>query len=258
MANFGFDEEPKRKDFERRSPNHGDPTRCQVMPIQNLDLDYTTELMSRQMIGEKVARRPFMDKVVWGNDVGAVRLNIGTKTEMMVDKLCTDLQGVPVWVTKRMVQLERQDCADQEMVIADEIMQEIKDVDQSPLDSPTNQFDKFERLVTAIAYKAGTVANDPLFIDGITKLNDNRYIIVFGVRGAGTGNTDQSRVNQVMIDMSFDQETGVIKMIEGNVESAHKKGMEWNLVPSDFILNFMPSQPQDEIVDICASVIKFF
>jgi len=131
-------------------------------------------------------------------------------------------------------------------------------VNDAPLDSPIQDYDNFEKLVSAIAYRVGVVVNDPLFIEGITKMNDRRYLIVFGVRGMGQGAPEQNLVNEVLIDLNFDPRTGIIKMIEGNVESAHAKRQGWELVPSDFILYFMPSQSKDEIVSAVSTIMKYF
>ena len=257
-AKFGFEHEETEEEFKNRSPNFPTQDADGELPLHSIDIDYITERLSEYQLGDKLAKRPFIDKVVWGDNVGAVRLNVGSVNDIVVDKLCTDLEGKPVWIAKKVLNLNRELYANKQETVIHELMDALEKVNDSPLDSPIRDYENFEKLVTTIAYRTGVVVNDPLFIEGITKLNDHRYLIVFGLRGGGQGSPDQNLVNEVLIDFSFDPVTGIIKMIEGNVESGHAKRQEWKLVPSDFQLYFMPSQSNDEIVSVMATIMKYF
>ena len=126
-----------------------------------------------------------------------------------------------------------------------------------PVDAPLDNYSDLERLVTTIAQRTSAVVNDPLYFDEIRKLSDHEYILKFDVRGHGLQAPDQRRVEQVMIHLRYHAHRGVIQMIETNVESSLSKH-DWQLMPSDFELFYMPSQSQDEIVNSIATLMKFF
>jgi len=258
FANFGFGDEESEQSIKDRSPNFPSEDGDGNLPLHSFDLDYATDLISEHPVGMKQPRKLFIDKVIWGEDVGALRLTFGTVNDIIIDRLSTDLEGMPVWITKRIMNINREFFSQREQEVVQEIFKNLEEIDETQIDSPLRNYQDFEKLVTAVAYRTGMVANDPLFIDGVTKISDERYLVVFGVRGMGQGAPEQSRVNEVLIDMNFDPKTGVIKIIEGNIESMHKKGMEWALVPSDFIIHFMPSQPKDEIVSSISTIMKWF
>ena len=120
-----------------------------------------------------------------------------------------------------------------------------------------NEIKDFERLIHSISLKAGSEANKPLFLEAVKKVNDNNYIIQFGVGGHGVAAPGQRRVEEVLVDISFNPRTGVIKVINTNVESPIATH-EWSLMPADFQLHFMPNQPKDEIISSVATLLKYY
>ncbi len=77
------------------------------------------------------------------------------------------------------------------------------------------------------------------------------------MRGAGVQGAGQVRLEQLMIEMVYNPETGSIKMFQSGVESSlgeHK----WALTPSNFQLEFMPSQSSEEICCVISTIMKYF
>lgn len=253
---FGYDHKDE-KDARERSPNFPTSDRDGDRPIKGFNLEYAVDLIASHSIGEKQPLRLFFDQVIWGEGVGSIRLRFGTKFDVIIEKLTYDLKSNPLWVTKKVFSLNKNYFSSLEEVVADEIYKELIEVDDNGVDGPISNYNEFERLIKSIAFRTNNVVNDPLFFDSIKKLSDDEYIIVFGCRGGGVQSPDQQRVEQTQIHMKYHSKRGVIQCIQTNVESSLKYH-DWTIMPSDFELYFMPSQSRDEIVNVLATIMKWF
>jgi hypothetical protein len=253
---FGFDNETSKGDKER-SPNFETHDRDRDKPMHRFNLDYTTQIVSQHSLGEKTAKRLFFDKVQWGEGVGAVQLRFGTKLDVIIERQSYDLRGDPVWVTKKVFNLNREYFAGREDSVAYELIKALEEANDGPVDGPKRDFEDFEKLVKIITHRTGKVVNDPLFFEELRKLNDHEYIIKFGCRGHGVQAPDQQRIEQVQLHLKYHQDKGTIQVIETNIESTLARH-DWVIMPSDFELIFMPSQPQDEITNTLSTIMKYF
>ncbi len=254
---FGYEHESAASRVDKTSPNVQDHDDNFPMPLVRFDSTYMADLIAQHALGEKQPFKRFFDHVQWGVGPGAVRLRLGTKFDIIIERQSPDLRGQLTWVAKRLFNINRENFSGKERSVAEELMEELHLVDELPPDSPNQSYEEFERLIAAVSRRTAIIVNDPLFHEGIKKLNDNNFIIYFGVRGQGVGAPDHRRVEEVIIDLSFNPRTGVVKMIETNVESPLGVS-QWGLMPSDFELKFMPSQERDDIVRIIATIMKFF
>lgn len=257
FANFGFEDKEINQDFKDRSPNFKTPDRLGDKPIKIFGLEYLTNIVAKQNLGDLKPKRLFFDQIQWGENVGAIRLRFGTKYDVMMERLSYDLLGNSTWVMKNVFNLNREYFSGKEKVVAEDILKELNRIHNSPQDSPISDYNGLQKLVVSIANRTGAVVNDPLFLEEVLELNDDEYIIKFGLRGFGLQAPDQQRVEQVQIHIKHHKKRGVIQIIETNVESSLSQH-EWMLMPSDYEVFFLPSQSTDEIVNVMSTIMKFF
>ncbi len=258
---FGYEKEKVAELLKNPGSNNGQ-NNDQVddnfpFPMLRFNTEEMTDMLAKHPLGVKQPFKKFFDQVQWGVGPGSVRLRFGTNLFFIIERQATDLRGKLTWIAKRVFNINREHFAEKEHAVSEELMEELQIVDESPLDSPKQSYDDFERLISAVSRRTAIVVNEPLFHEGVKRLHDNNFLIYFGCRGMGVQAPDQRRIEEVLIDLSFNTNTGVIRMIETNVESPlgqHK----WELMPSDFELKFMPTQQRDDIVRSIATIMKFF
>lgn len=226
-------------------------------PIHSFDMERMTNLLLQRQINQKLGNSKFIGDVQWGEGSGAIRINFGTKYDFSIERLQEDLEGNYVWVTKRSYSIDKNNFSGREDYIVNEILDVVTEIDQLPLDAPKNKFEDFYRLVTSVANKVSRTANIPLIYDSVKKVNNNYYIIVFEVRGQGVEAPDHRRVEEVLIELFYDQKKGIVKMIGTQVESPVSQ-RKWEIMPMDYDSIFMPSQSRDEIVEAISTMYKYY
>lgn len=250
-ANFGFeilraeDKKDNKEDAEGENP------------VRGLDLEKLTSIVAKYPLGERMPRQPFFDSVIWGRGSGSISLQFGTKFDVLIEQLSYDLQGNPVWVTRKILNLNKDYFSGVEEIIADELLKELKVVNTMVAESPDKKYKDLEKLVKNVAYRTSGTVCDPLYFEDICKVDDDEYIIRYFVRGSGVEAPDHRRVEQTQIHLKYHQSTGVIQMIQSNVESS-MRSHTWEVMPSDFELYFMPTQSVDEISNSLSTIMKYF
>ena len=252
---FGF-ENKDQEDVKNRSPNsvkEDAPTK----PVKRLDVNYVANLVCQYTLGEKQPQRLFFDTVRWGTGPGSIIMKFGTRYQILIEKMNYNLLGDPIWVTKRVYDLNSEPLWDKAESIAQELYQALQEVDSSDTDSPINNYKDFERLVKAIAYKTIAAVNEPLFYSDVKHIGGNQSFIQFNVRGQGLQARGQHRVEQVCLHLIYNVQEGTIRAMRVNTES-RLGGHDWRLQPSDFDFTFTPTQPHEEIVDCLSTIMKYY
>ena len=226
-------------------------------PIHNFDIDELTGLLKDRHLPGKKAKIKYVNEIHWGDRPGAIKLEISPTLALEVAKMGVDLQGNKVWLTKKYYQINRDGYGGFEENVADEVFNLIKYVDNQPLESPKSQYPELENLVVGMANKFRRVAHDIFIFEGVTKINDTNYIIKLGVRGHGIQAPDQQRVEENLTDISFDPQSGKIRVLNTNVESS-LGGHKWEIMPSDNDFYFFPSQSRDEIIEAMSVGMKWY
>lgn len=258
FASYGFENYYDRHgDFKKTSPNLPREDGYNDHPMPRFNLEYATNILSRHAIGLRYPKVLFVQNIQWGEDVGALRVRFGTRYQVIIEQLSSDLQGNDVWVAKRLFYLNNDYFANKEEVVADEILKELNFVNENPPESPNGEFDQMDKLMDAIANRTSKVVNDPLFFEANYKINDTEFIVVFLVKGHGVQAPDQRRVERVELHVKYYPEHGIIKSIQTNIESSLKQ-REWQIMPTDFEFKFMPSQSRSEIVNILSTSMKYY
>lgn len=246
---FGFDKEHD-KDTSNVKPS--------AKPLRSFDIELMIEYLLNKRIGQHKPSSKFMNEIQWGQTPGAVRLEVDTGYTFRVKKLGKDLQGNDRWFSKRTFQLNRLGSGGYEDSVANEIFDHMEKVFEQKIDAPIGDFDKFDSLVHNIATKTRRVARDYFIYEGIKKLSDKNYLIVFEVRGGGVEAPGQSRVEENITQISYDSELGVIRATNYNIESPVGGPHSWSLSPVDLDLYFSPSQDREEISEAIAVHMKHY
>lgn len=227
-------------------------------PIRQFDLELMMELLSRKSVGIEHPHQKFMNEIQWGNQPGAVKLEVDTGFTFYIKKLGKDMQGNPRWATKRMFQLNRSGYGGLEDVVAQEVHPQILRIYNSPLDAPLAEYEDLENLVTHIANKIKRCGKDIFLYQGIKKLSENAYIIAFELRGHGLETQDQRRIEQNHTMVAFDPEQGTIRITNFNIESDVGRNRSWQLMENDLDIYFFPSQDREEISECLAVHMKYY
>ena len=246
---FGFD--------NNRSKDEPDDNML-AKPISQFNLELMMDILSKKKIGNLKPEMKFVNEMRWGNQPGAVKLDIDTGYTFYVRKLGRDKQGNDRWASKKMFQLNRQGYGGLEDKVAEEIHNELSKTYEGPLDSPITDYTDLEHLTQQIYNKAKKVMKHIFIPEGIRKLSDNAYIIKMGVRGQGVQTTGQQRVEQNQTLITYDPECGTIRINNYNIESPVGGPHEWRLNPVDLDLYCFPSQGRDEISELVAVHYKYY
>lgn len=227
------------------------------LPVQGFDVTRTIKELARHSLGFKLPEIRFHNEVHWGRGPGAIRVMIESKLDFVIDKLVTGLDGVPVWITKKVYQINQSGYGGNEEAVAEEAIDIVKEVDHSPSDSPSKDWDGLERLTSTMASTLRRVAHDIFIFDGIRQVNNDHFIIRMAVRGQGVQAPGQARVEENQTSLSYNHDTGFLRISNYNIESRlgeHK----WELTPTDANWYYAPTQPTSEIVQTMANNIAWY
>jgi len=248
---FGFE-----KDINKDNKKEESDT-----PVNRFDLEKMMEHLYELKLPGKRAHLQFMDQIQWGEGVGAIRIWTGTGLQMGIERLGISLEHKPVWAMKKFFQINRAGYGGHEEKVAQELFEFVELIDKQPLDSPKKEgFDEqmLENLVVNMANKMRRTAKDIFIFEGIKKISDSNYIIKMELRGHGVETQDQQRVLENLTDISYDHKTGVIRLINTNIENHCGRSVDWGIMPSDMDWNFFPTQTGDEIAEAIATNMKWY
>jgi hypothetical protein len=142
--------------------------------------------------------------------------------------------------------------------VAQEVFEQIERLSYSNIESPKEDKYNLGLLVDNI-YKKIIRTGKSIFIpEGIKKMNENAYIIKFGLKGAGLEAPDGQRVEQNQTMISYDESSGTIRVANYNIESPVGGKSSWRLKPNDLDLYFFPTQDRDEISETIAVHMKYY
>lgn len=244
---FGFDsKKPPSNPFEDQNP---------VYPF---DIELMSQFLSRRKIGLFESNINFMNEVQWGDRYGAIKLNVDPRFTFHIRRLGFDLDRSPRWVTKKLFQLNRQGYGGYEESVAGEIYDEIERIFNYPLEVPTADFQKLEDLTMHITTKMRRTAKPYFVFEHVRKLNNDNYIIKFNVGSQGVEAPDHQRVEEVLTQVMYDRQAGMLRVTNYKVESKVGGPRSWTLKPSDLDLFFFPNQDRDEIAEAIAVRWKYY
>jgi hypothetical protein len=246
---FGFEKDIQRKEQQKRN--------VKETPVESFNVESMMDYLLEMKLPGKNPSMRFTNQIQWGENVGAVKVKMGTTLQLMIEKLSTDLEGNPTWVTKKFYQINRSGYGGFEHRVAIEVFGEVEKIDKILLDSPKNEYKDLPGLVIGIASQLRRSANDIFIFDGIKRINDKNFIIKMNIRASGLEARDHQKVIENLTDISFSEKTGKIRIMNSCVKSK-TGGSQWKLTPNDIDMYFMPTQNKDEIVESISTYLKWY
>jgi hypothetical protein len=244
---FGFERElyadPKPEKLEK--------------PVKEFSLARLVTSLGQYHIGTKEPNIRFVNEVQWGEHPGAIRVRIGNKLNVMVERLNVDLQGINRWGCKRFYQIPQEGYGGNEEAVSQEIINVLKEVDMEPLDSANHDYKDLEELAASMSNILKKTSNSLFIFEGTRKNNEDEYIIRFSLRGQGTGWRHQKRIEENHTRLNYNKDHGVIKLSNFNIYSP-MKGHEWLQSQQDLQLYFFPSQPMSEIIECISNWMYWY
>lgn len=246
--------------FERKEEPAPEQDQILSEPIHQFDVELMMDLLSQKTLGALESSRPFPNVMQWGNQPGAIKLEVDTGYRFSIKKLGIDKLGNPRWVNKKMFQLNRNGYGGYEDSVAQEVFETLGDtyISQAHIESPVEEYRDLEPLVRNIYDKIKRTSKCIFFPEGIKKLHDDAYIIKLGVRGQGLEARNQHRIEQNQTLISYDREQGTIRVTNYNLLSPTGGGHEFKISPNDLDVYFFPSQDRDEISEVVAVRMKYY
>ena len=245
---FGFDKEinPEKN------------TDINAKPINQFNIELMMEFLSKKSLGLHSPYSPFISEMVWGEDLGAVKLEIDTGLTFYIKKKGKDLLGDDRWITKKMFQLNRHGYKGMEDFVSQEIFEHIERVYNEPTPAAQNGYTELENLTFHLYNKMRMVAKDIFIPVGIRQVDEDSYIIAFEVRGHGLEAQDQRRVEQNQTIVTYDKESGTIRVFNYNIESPVGGQRKCEIMENDLDIYFFPTQDREEISECLAVHFKYY
>lgn len=222
------------------------------LPIQSIDIDVLMDLVAETKLPD--IHRPFSNVIHWGSNPGAIRIRLTPNQAIIIERMTIDFKGKTTWIAKKLFKIKTHEYAHKEEIIADDIQEHILNIAKTPFDVPTQGF---KRLLSLTKEIASNVRNsNPYFkVRDIRKINENNYQIIMNVSSHGigdiSGNYRGGPIFEAVIDMSYNDETGLIKAIFQTVEKS-----SWVIDIPYWISEFTPTQSDKEISKILATAVN--
>jgi len=232
--------------------------------IVRIDPDIIFEVMMKRKIGEYEPFSDFHDQIQWGKDPGAIQMVVSPlgSFKNITRKLQIDLEGNKVWVCKKIMPYKEILHADRELdeKLAEEFLEDLDKIYKEEIESPSKEYKNLERLVIKVSnYSRRKDIIPKIFIyRGIKQIKKNEnYLIYFECRGHGVESPGSARLEQFIIDMSYNPSTGMIRSFGHNVESP-TRGHLWYPEPSEWDEYFSSSQKEDEIAGCVGAALSTY
>jgi hypothetical protein len=252
---FGFDDETLHKRIVQKM------RRPDEKPIHHFAVNNMMDRLADNKVGDHQGFQKFVGECQWGNRAGAIKVELGMQYTVYIERLLHDLEGSPVWVTKKIFKINVDEFNRYEDAVADAIFEEVLKIYKEGLDGPVRKYESLSDLVEEVVDKAKVYGGDYFFYERTKKVNDHNYIVVFGALGGGTGilqaARSEGRINQYIIDISFSPKTGLLHVIETTVQSGDE-GTSWALQPAFFEGWYAPTQDTNQIVESIVVSMKYF
>lgn len=245
--NFGFEKKIKdEKSFDSRDI------------VNQFNLKQVNDFLLKRELRTLRPKSSSINEVIWGDQIGATRYWIGPGYLAIIDKLGRDLQGNPVWYTKKSFQINREGHGGHERTVAQELFERIEEIDGQTLDYAIPNWNGLRNLASAMAEKVNKVCNPIFFLEKIIENNPQRYLICFGLRGHGVEGPSQTKIEQLTIDLNYNESQGIIRSLVYTISSKNGRSRSWTLNESYVDLIFFPTQSKQEIIEPIATSLMFF
>jgi hypothetical protein len=251
---FGFDKgsesAPEREEYDG--------------PIIPIDAEVLIETLLKTDLGVKEAFSAFPDQIQWGRHPGAIQMVISPlgSFKSIVRRLQKNLVGESVWVCQRIIpytDVMHAGFAFDENFAMD-LFDEIRKIDSKEMEVPSHDYKKLENLTirTSNYCRRKDVIPDLFIYKEIRRMvQDRNYLIKFECRGQGAEGPGSTRLEEFLIDMSYDPATGLIRSFGHDVKSTMRQH-QWYPQPSEWDEYFTPSQSESEIIHAIGAALSTY
>lgn len=231
------------------------------LPIERFNIQRLIEKLQKTDLGLKRGKSGFFNECQWGEKSGAIKVVITPKINVKIQKLHNDLEGNPVWIMKKYFFIDDANFAGKEDVVAYEIFDQVKRINDEQLEVANKNID-LKEIINNLSGKLDKLESSSLLPGhSIKKVSDNEYVLFYYLRGSGAstyvGARNARNVMEVVVDLSIDKHTGLIRSIISVVNS-QDEGASWQIQPADFNEFFMPSQDKREIIESIITALKTY
>lgn len=254
---FGFEKEQREQEkaLLAKKPN-------QEKPIKAFNLQEMMDNLYR--LSEYAVKPPFQrffSEMQWGTEAGALRTIITPKYHVVIERLSNDLRGDPIWICKKIYSINYDDFAGKEDLVASEVYEALQMLEKEKLNMNTKEYD-LATLAIRMSTSVKAFKHDVLVFQGLKKLTECNYEIYMSVKGAGVGRSVGARtsrsVQEYILDMSFNEHTGNVKVFFFPISAQDEGGNAWEVLPAEFMEFFSSSQHINEIIDAVMVSLKCF
>lgn len=231
-------------------------------PIKNLDSETIVNFLLKFKLNDVEPFSEFSNQIQWGNENGALKMIIGPlgSFKTIIRRKQTNLEGNTSWICKKIIPYQEfvEENIHNEEEFANLIFEKIQKINENKFESAIDDYKNLKHLVVSIARKCQhqDVMPKELIYRGIREVNENNYLIYFEARGHGVEVPDFNRLEQFIIDMSYNKKQGFIRSIGHEVLSPMKQHL-WTVGLSDWDEVFVPSQ-NEEIVNQVTNALKTY
>lgn len=237
--------------------------RADDRPIKPFDITQMLEDMATQRVGRHHGFQRFSNEVQWGTGPGAVKVEVGTQMTAYIERAINDLAGNLTWVTKKVYKINAEEYRDYPDAVADALMTDVNQVFGEGLDGPDRHYshDALIDLVEHLVQRIKETRHQYFVYEGVKRVNEHNYIIRFSAKGGGVGalftTHNQGRINEFLIDVSFNPEAGLLHAILTSVQTGDE-GASWEIQPSLFEGWYAPTQAAKDITESLLTSMKYF
>lgn len=231
------------------------------LPVVGFNTERMIDLLSRREIGFKKGFSRFTNECQWGENPGAVRVIVTPKVNLKIQRLHADREGTPVWLMKRYFFIDDGNFAGREDVVAAEVFDEVSEVNDAQMENVAD-FDMRELAQSMGDRLNGVDSSVILSGNTIKQTGQDEWTLLYYLRGGGVGSgagASASRgIMEVVVNLSKNKNTGLIKAMVSVVNNTDESGNAWTLSPCDFEEYFLPTQGKNEIIDAVATALKTY
>ena len=243
--------------------NNAPPAPTDDNPIKRLNTELLIEYMLKLKINDSNPFSKYPDQIQWGESSGAIRMVISPlgSFKSIIRRMQTDLEGNTVWLCKKVIPYHDiiEANVNEEEELSNFLFEKIEEIKEAKFESCVRDYKNLRNLVVKIAKKSQQqdILPNSMFFKAIREVNHNNFLIYFEAKGHGAEAPDSQRLEEFIIDMSYNEKKGTIRSIGYNVQSPMRQH-SWTIQTPEWDEIFNPSQSEEEITAAITSAFRTY